>query len=68
MKPVEKDPLALGDKETWAIYTSTKLRDALKKRAAKKGYKLSPYVEELLIAALRLQEAADIAGSTTPKP
>ena len=60
MDPVlaKKDPLRIGKPRTWSLSVPPALVDEIQRAAVIDGFaKVSPYVVELLIYALRAREA-----------
>lgn len=52
-----RDPLTMGESMTWAVYVPKALKKELERQAKIDGYeKTSPYVVDLLIAAIRTRE------------
>lgn len=52
-----RDPLSLGESQTWAVYVPKALKKELERQAKIDGYdRVSPYVVDLLIAAVRSRE------------
>lgn len=52
-----RDPLSVGESMTWAVYVPKALKKELERQAKIDGYdKVSPYVVDLLISAIRRRE------------